>query len=90
MGEDQEKKILWWFLATLLGSVGLNQGINKGFTGARSDPFSGTQGDDLERRIDSLESQCALIGYRLDQGISREHEAIQRLQQCCRDLRNGR
>ena len=88
MGTEDEKKILWWFIATLLGSVGLNQGINKGFTSVRSDPFSGSQGRILERRIDAVENNCTLIEYRLDQGRSREHDAIQRLESCCRELRN--
>ena len=65
MGEDEKTKILYWFIATLIGSVGLNQGINKGFTSVRSDPFTGAEGMYQERRIDKLESTVNNLSWRM-------------------------
>ena len=42
MGENEERNKLMWVIAgTLLGSVSLNQGINKTFPQVRSDAFTG-------------------------------------------------
>ena len=40
MSEDEKTKVLWWVIAALMGSVGLNQGINKGFKEVRYDAFT--------------------------------------------------
>ena len=41
MGDDEERnKVIWIIAGTLLGSVSLNQGINKTFPQVRSDAFT--------------------------------------------------
>ena len=41
MGENEERnKVIWIIAGTLLGSVSLNQGINKTFPQVRSDAFT--------------------------------------------------
>ena len=42
MGENEERnKVIWIIAGTLLGSVSLNQGINKTFPQVRNDAFTG-------------------------------------------------
>ena len=65
MGEDEKTKILYWFIATLIGSVGLNQGISKVTPSVRSDPFTGSQGERMERRIDVIESDVKTLLWRM-------------------------
>ena len=90
MSDEEKTKIPYWLIATPIGPVGLNQGISKVSPNVRNDPFTGTQGAALERRLDSLEADCRVMGYRSDKGVSREHAVIQELQQCCRELRGNR
>jgi hypothetical protein len=66
VGDEEQKKILWWFIATLLGSVGLNQGINKYTPTVRSDPFTGTQGHSLETRVSNMYAEQYLLINRMD------------------------
>ena len=66
MGEDEKTKILYWFIATLIGSVGLNQGISKVTPSVRSDPFTGTQGILMERRVDKLETELSVLLWRME------------------------
>jgi hypothetical protein len=65
MSDEEQKKILWWFVATLLGSIGLNQGINKITPDVRNDPCTGTQGAAIERRIDKINSVQQTMLYRM-------------------------
>jgi len=64
LSEEEKTKILWWVVGAILGSVGLNQGINKSFQEVRYDPYTGTQGrlvreqlDKLERRVDGIDRE---------------------------------
>lgn len=66
MTDEEKTKILWWVILALLGSVGVNQGINKYTPSVRHDAFTGRQGEELEHRIDTLESKCAVVEWRLD------------------------
>jgi hypothetical protein len=65
MSDEEQKKILWWIIATLLGSVGLNQGINKITPEVRNDPFTGAQGQQMERRLDKIYSVQQTMLYRM-------------------------
>ena len=55
MSEEDKSKLLWWVIGALLGSVGLNQGINKTFTDVRSDPYTGAQGIKIASEVKSME-----------------------------------
>ena len=90
MSEIDKTKILWWLLATLLGSTGLSTGIQKLTASVREDPFTGTQGMVHEGRLDLIEkSQSkshAIFDLRLTNverdlgtGQSREHDLLQSL-----------
>ena len=64
MGEDEKTKVLWWIAGAVLGSVGLNQGINKSFPAVRSDPYTGSQGKmlhndvlDVTRRVNDIDKE---------------------------------
>ena len=74
------KKMYLWLLA---GGIGI--GSVAGFGGFRPDPFTGTDGRLLERRIDSLESQMKRCLFRRDKGQSREQAAIRQLEVRCRE-----
>ena len=65
MGDEEKTKVLWWFIATLIGSVGLNQGINKVTPTVRNDPFTGSQGVLMERRVDKLETELSVLLWRM-------------------------
>lgn len=65
--------MLWLIALVLTGSVGVNQGINKAFTGARSDPYTGSQGEELNRRIGSMESVQNIMELRVDVISSIQH-----------------
>ena len=43
--------------------------------------------DIMERRIDQLEAGTKVIRYELEKGISREHDTIKKLQECCSDIK---
>ena len=60
----QKKLLIAVFLAVLGGNAG--SFLNAFRTDIRADPFTGTQGQELEHRIDALESQIAVIQFRLD------------------------
>ena len=78
MGEDETTKVLYWFIATLIGSVGLNQGINKVTPTVRNDPFTGSEGREMERRLDRIDSEQQKMIYRM---LRREEDAKE-----CRDM----
>ena len=68
------------FFLVLASALGLGSYIGLG--GARPDPFTGTDGRALERRIDAIEGRIGVIEYRLQI----KHQAIEKLQECCRDM----
>lgn len=88
VSEDDKTKVLWWVIAALLGSVGLNQGINKGFQDVRHDPFTGSQGKILRTDIRSMEHRVDMIDREqwrmIDRMQRREDEAEK-----CRELLDG-
>jgi hypothetical protein len=47
----------------------------------RPDPFTGTQGRELERRIDNIENHMSVIEYRLD----KKKKDIEELSDCCNE-----
>ena len=77
----QRKIVIGIILAIIGGNVGFV--LNKANTDVRADPFTGTQGTELERRIDELESRADVFDFRIQYGRSREHEAIKDLSRRC-------
>lgn len=55
MTDEEKTKVLWWVVGAVLGSVGLNQGIQKTFPEMRGDPFTGHQGSILRDDINEVE-----------------------------------
>ena len=80
-----QKKLYAWIVVAVVGG---NMGtlLNAFNPGIRSDPFTGTAGAALERRVDTLESEVKLCKYQLEKGTSREHEAIRDLERRCSEL----
>lgn len=76
MSEDEKTKLLWWFAAIFIGSIGANQGINKMTPAVRYDAFTATDGKVLGSRISKIESEHNVVMYRLNTGRSREHDRI--------------
>ena len=72
------------FVAVILAVVGGNAGsfLNSVRTDIRADPFTGTQGRELEHRIDAIEAQTAVIQFRLE----KKHQDIQALANRLADL----
>ena len=71
------KKVYAWLVVggVAIGGVG-GSGL------LRVDKFTGTDGKDLERRIDTIEGRIGVIEYRLQI----KHVAIEKLQECCREM----
>ena len=81
----QKKLYVWIIVAVVGGNAGtLLNALNPNM---RSDSFTGADGALLERRIDTLEADLGVVIYRIDHGASREHDEIQKLRECCADLR---
>jgi hypothetical protein len=80
LSEDEQKKILWWIIATLIGSVGLNQGINKYTPNVRSDPYTGTQGHRLESQVSKIYAEQYLMINRMDHMESWSEECRERVE----------
>jgi len=59
VSEDEKshlyKAIAFWMLVSMGGSTALSTGVQKMSTDTRSDPFTGTQGRELEQRIRQIE-----------------------------------
>ena len=62
-------------ILALAGVVFFGQSIT------RPDPFTGSQGRELERRIDKIENHMSVIEYRLD----KKKKDIQELSDCCNE-----
>ena len=75
MPEDEKSRLIWIIIAAVLGSTGISTGVQKFIPGARGDAFTATDGRELERRIDKMETRVGIIEYRL----LRKHDEIEHL-----------
>ena len=60
----QKKLFLWLFVAVLGGNAGVIA-LNKANPESRADPFTGTEGKELERRIDRIDAEQQKMIWRM-------------------------
>lgn len=81
--DDVKLRIIWALLAVIAGGGGAAGFMN--LNPPRPDPFTGTQGRDLERRIAALESSQALDNQHR-QDSTEGYKRIRTCEACCERL----
>lgn len=96
-GESQNAKFAAFVAAAILAGAGGNLGLSFVAPSVnRADPFTGREGENLQRQIDDLRAECKRLGtkfemhdreaYRWKQIISVDHERIKQIEEhCCHD-----